>query len=104
MKAQFVSIALCLGFLTPAVILNYADVVKAQDNGVCKVTDPTGTPLNVRSSPNGKIINQLKTGKVVEILTISVDSKGRSWAFIGGYYNGKYREWGWVYREFISCY
>ena len=32
----------------------------------CKVTDPTGTPLNVLSAPNGKIIGTLANGVLGE--------------------------------------
>jgi hypothetical protein len=71
---------------------------------VCKVTDPTGTPLNVRDQPNGRIINALKNGREVNIEAITNDGKGRSWAKVSGYYKGEYRIWGWVLREFISCY
>ena len=71
---------------------------------VCKVTDPTGTPLNVRAQPNGRVINSLRNGREVNIETITNDSKGRPWAKVGGYDKGKYRIWGWVLREFISCY
>jgi hypothetical protein len=78
--------------------------VETQAGQICKVTDPTGTPLNVRNSPNGKIINALKNGREVEILEIGYDQQSRPWAKIGGYYQGKYRVWGWVIREFISCY
>ncbi|MFQ4143817.1 SH3 domain-containing protein [Chlorogloeopsis sp. ULAP02] len=84
-----------LGFLT-------LSSVKAEI--ICKVTDPTGTPLNVRDKPNGHIINVLKNGRQVDILKIAYDSQNRPWAKVGGYYNGKYRVWGWVIREFISCY
>ncbi|HEY9612393.1 SH3 domain-containing protein [Allocoleopsis sp.] len=76
----------------------------AQAAQVCKVTDPTGTPLNVRSQPNGRVINSLKNGREVTIEAITNDSKGRAWAKVGGYDKGKYRAWGWVLREFISCY
>ncbi|WP_375492541.1 SH3 domain-containing protein [uncultured Nostoc sp.] len=76
--------------------------VKAQTD--CQVTDPTGTPLNVRNQPNDRVINTLKNGRQVDILEISYDSQNRAWAKVGGYYNGKYRVWGWVIREFISCY
>jgi hypothetical protein len=76
----------------------------AQAAKVCKVTDPTGTPLNVRTQPNGRVINTLKNGREVNIEAITNDSKGRPWAKIGGYYKGEYRIWGWVLREFISCY
>lgn len=77
-------------------------VVKAEE--VCQVTDPTGTPLNVRDAPNGRIINALKNGREVYIQEIDYDQQGRPWALVGGYYQGKYRVWGWVIREFISCY
>lgn len=76
--------------------------VKAEK--VCQVTDPTGTPLNVRDSPNGNIINSLRNGREVYILEIAYDERNRPWAKIAGYYDGEYRIWGWVLREFISCY
>ncbi|MGL5805977.1 MAG: SH3 domain-containing protein [Xenococcaceae cyanobacterium] len=76
--------------------------VRAEE--VCQVTDPTGTPLNVRDRPNGKIINSLKNRREVYIQEISYDNKDRPWAKVGGYDKGAYRTWGWVYREFISCY
>ncbi len=76
--------------------------VKAEE--VCKVTDPTGTPLNVRSSPNGQIVNALKNGREVYIHEVATDNQGRAWVKIGGYYESKYRTWGWVIREFLSCY
>ena len=69
----------------------------------CYVTDPTGTPLNVRSEPNGRRINRLRNGREVYIQEVGYDNKGRSWAYIAGYYKGRWRNWGWVYREFISC-
>jgi hypothetical protein len=81
-----------------------AVILSATAEEICKVTDPTGTPLNVRDIPNGRIINQLKNGKEVYIVEIAYDNKGRPWAKISGYNNGKYRVWGWVFREFISCY
>lgn len=76
----------------------------ARAERVCKVSDPTGTPLNVRDSPNGDIINTLRNGREVDIIEIVNDEQNRSWAKIGGYYEGNYRIWGWVIREFISCY
>jgi hypothetical protein len=81
-----------------------AVVLPAKAEAVCQVTDPTGTPLNVRSQPNGPVVNSLRSGREVYIEDIAYDSQGRSWAKVGGYYNGKYRVWGWVFREFISCY
>ena len=76
--------------------------VKAEK--VCLVTDPTDSPLNVRDRPNGEIVNALKNGREVYIHEIAIDEQNRSWAKVGGYYEGEYRIWGWVFREFISCY
>ncbi|MBW4551712.1 MAG: SH3 domain-containing protein [Aphanocapsa sp. GSE-SYN-MK-11-07L] len=79
-------------------------IVPVQAEEVCKVTDPTGTPLNVRSSPNGEIVNALRNGREVYIHEVARDSQGRAWVKIGGYYDSRYRTWGWVIREFLSCY
>lgn len=68
----------------------------------CKVTDPTGTPLNARATPNGKIIGKVKNGTVVYVSEYDYDSKGRPWAQIFNAKNDKYI--GRVFREFISCY
>lgn len=68
----------------------------------CKVTDPTATPLNVRTSPLGRIVGTLPNGKLVSVAEYDTDSKGRAWAYVCDYHNG--RPIGWVYREFITCY
>ena len=36
--------------------------VKAQK---CEVADPTGTPINVRAKPNGRIVGTLRNGSVI---------------------------------------
>ncbi len=76
----------------------------AKAESVCKIADPTGTPLNVRDQPNGRVINSLRNGREVYIEDTVVDDQGRSWVKIGGYYNNTYRLWGWVFRDFLSCY
>ncbi|OOR89959.1 hypothetical protein B0181_05760 [Moraxella caviae] len=67
----------------------------------CRVADPTGTPLNVRASVQGKVIGKLPNRKVVHVLDYDYDSKGRTWAYVS-YDSG--RRSGWVFREFIACY
>jgi hypothetical protein len=65
----------------------------------CMVTDPTGTPLNVRRF-DGKVIGALHNGEIVRILRTGADPQGKPWAYVAYETNGE----GWVYREFISCY
>jgi hypothetical protein len=64
-------------------------------SAACVVTDPTGTPLNIRNAPNGVIIGTLRNGATVTIYDTAYDNRGRLWANIGV---------GWVFREFVSCY
>lgn len=70
---------------------------------VCYVKDPTGTPLNVRSEPQGKIINKLKNGFAVDIIDVKYDKKGKQWAKVGGILNDKPGEIGWVYMDYLDC-
>ncbi|MBO3459937.1 SH3 domain-containing protein [Aetokthonos hydrillicola CCALA 1050] len=72
----------------------------AKAETVCKVTDPTGTPLNVRISPNGQITSTVKNNTEIYIYEVVYDEKNQSWAKVG--FEGKV--WGWAFREFISCY
>ncbi len=94
--------------VTASAILGLASILlaapaSAQSQKKCYVTDPTGTPLRVRSEPNGREINRLRNGREVYIQETGYDAKGRPWAYVAGYYKGNWRNWGWVYREFISC-
>lgn len=83
-------------------VLILFSVAKAED--VCKVTDPTGTPLNIRATPNGKVVGTLKNGTEVYVEEDGSDDKGRAWAKISTTSKGKKKVLGWVLREFISCY
>lgn len=76
----------------------------AQAEQVCQVTDPTGTPLNVRAAPNGRIVQTIANGREVSISDTRYDRKDRSWVLISAYQQGSYRTLGWVFREFVSCY
>jgi uncharacterized protein YgiM (DUF1202 family) len=89
-------------FLFLVVVMAFAgNSVKADQ---CEVTDPTGTPLNVRASPNGRITGKVGNGTTVYIEKNSTDDNGKAWVKIGTYRKNKYVILGWVYREFISCY
>jgi hypothetical protein len=78
----------------------YATGAAAQSR--CKVMDPTGTPLNVRSTPQGNIVGTPTNGALVSIVDSSVDAAGKSWAYVARYSDGA--PIGWVFREFIACY
>jgi len=66
----------------------------------CRVTDPTGTPLNVRDVKL-HIIGTIENGQIVYIWRDGEDPSGKPWAYIGSPQRGAI---GWVYREFLSCY
>jgi hypothetical protein len=81
--------------------------VLAQDiqaGKTCRVSDPTGTLLNVRSSPNGRIIGRIKNGRNVYIQSVDRDPKGKPWVLIAVKERGKLQEIGYVLREFVGCY
>ena len=87
--------------LLAASFLSVLFIVPAQAQ-TCKVTDPTSTQLNVRSSAAGKIIGKLANGKVVYIAEWDYDAKGQPWVLVFDAKTDKYI--GWVFREFVSCY
>jgi uncharacterized protein YraI len=66
----------------------------------CVVSDPTGTPLNVRTRPNGPIVGALYNGALVRILDVTSDDRGGRWAYIAPLDEGKR---GWVYGPHIAC-
>jgi len=74
----------------------------AASTQTCKVTDPTGTPLNARATPNGKVIGQVKNGTTVYVSEYDYDDKGRPWVLVFHARTDRYI--GWVFHEFISCY
>lgn len=67
----------------------------------CYVSDPTGTPLNIRIEPNGRIVGTIRNGTQVTIGEEREDERGRSWVFIRNLDSG--RGIGWVYRNFLNC-
>ena len=66
----------------------------------CDVADPTGTPLNVRNQPNGKILFTLRNGTKVVWVELSNDQK---WVKIFPM-TGRHRDReGWVFTDFLDC-
>jgi len=69
------------------------------DQAACVVADPTGTPLNIRTSPNGKVVGKIANGERIRISDQTVEN-GKEWAYIS---NAASRPMGWVFRKFIVC-
>jgi hypothetical protein len=85
-----------------ALLVLCAGAWEASAQSRCRVMDPTGTPLNVRTGPNGRIIAKVPNGLLVSIRARQTDARGRSWVWIVRYDYG--RDIGWVFREFIACF
>lgn len=77
-------------------------VAGASAQSRCRVSDPTGTPLNVRAAPNGPVIGNAMNGALVTVLARTTDNRGRPWVHVAHLASGE--PMGWVFREFISCY
>ncbi len=81
-----------------------ANLVEAEKQVVlpCKVSDQSGTLLNVRSKPNGgKIVKKLKNGTKVFIWEETGDAQDRGWSLIRLTPKGK--NIGWVLFELLEC-
>jgi hypothetical protein len=50
----------------------------------CIVADPTGTPLNIRMSPNGKIVATARQGTRIQVFEgeEKYDDRNRAWYFV----------------------
>lgn len=88
-------------FVAAAVFVGFAAGETAAQSR-CRVMDPTGTPLNIRSGPNGEIIGKAQNGALVSILETTRDARGRPWVYVAHRASGE--PLGWVYREFIACF
>jgi S1-C subfamily serine protease len=73
----------------------------AQTNSQCRVSDPTSTPLDVRTSPNGRILGTLENGLVLKILDETTDRNGSSWSYVARAEDDM--PIGWVYGNYLDC-
>lgn len=83
---------------TLAVTALAAPTAEAQQR--CRVMDPTGTPLNIRETPGGRVVGSLPNGVLVAAVE-TVRANGRVWVFV---HDRAGDPIGWVYREFIACF
>ena len=66
----------------------------------CLIADPTGTPLNVRTVPNGKIVDALRNGITVKIIQ-SAANGGKAWVYVRKADSNV--PLGWVFRDYLNC-
>jgi hypothetical protein len=66
----------------------------------CHVSDPAGTPLNVRAVPNGTIVSTLNNGTAVAVFSQTTQN-GKAWVYIGT--GEEELPAGWVFQEFLTC-
>jgi hypothetical protein len=104
MKQFALSIASTLLTIAYPISLSAFAQSNIQGGRTCKVSDPTGTPLNVRLRPKGKIIGKIKNGKNVYMQSVERDATGKPWVLIAVKERGQIVELGYVVREFIGCF
>jgi hypothetical protein len=75
--------------------------IEAYQAAQCIIADPTGSPLNVRTGPNGKVVQTLENGISVRIVSSTADSQGREWSRIESTEGGMVL--GWAFKPFLKC-
>jgi hypothetical protein len=72
---------------------------------VCTVADPTGTPLNIRLSPNGPVVGTAKNGtQLMFVEHREVD--GKLWALVERFEAGELAadfDGAWVFGRYLDC-
>ncbi|ACK51936.1 hypothetical protein Msil_3026 [Methylocella silvestris BL2] len=67
----------------------------------CIVADPTPTPLNARTAPNGRISTTLNNGQPVVIIDQVDDEQMRPWVYVSDPETSQ--PIGWVFKDYILC-
>jgi hypothetical protein len=73
----------------------------AAQQPVCTVSDPTGTPLNVRTAPNSVVIGTLPNGAPVRLVQVVSGPDRKRWAFVVRPDDGA--TIGWIFRDYVIC-
>lgn len=110
MKIKICLLALAVAAFGAAALEKKADAAsfnfQTQQNATlrCTVINSENSPLNVRSSPNGKrIISKLKNGTTVFVEYFSGDAQDRSWAEVRLSRKRNAKPLGWVLQDFLDC-
>jgi hypothetical protein len=83
-----------------AVLSSPAAAVLVYARADCVVADPTGSPLNVRSTPNGAILGALRNDTKVLVLEAALVNGKTSVRIAPEVGTGKQ---GWVFLNHLSC-
>ncbi len=94
---------LAAAFVATGALVGPAAAEKPIDR-VCVVADPSGTPLNIRDEPNGRIIDTIRNGKWVYAET-EQRHNGKIWVYV---YESDSKgnaglQLGWVFYEYLNC-
>jgi hypothetical protein len=72
---------------------------------VCTVADPTGTPLNIRLSPNGPVVATAENG--TELMFVEHrEVDGKLWALVERFHAGELAtdfDGAWVFGSYLDC-
>jgi hypothetical protein len=72
---------------------------------ICTVDDPTGTPLNIRLSPNGPVVGSAKNGTELAFIEHR-EMEGKLWALVERFEEGELAadfEGAWVFGAYLDC-
>jgi hypothetical protein len=89
------------GAMKMTLITLAASILVTTAQAECIVADPTPTPLNARTAPNGRIIATLDNGQQVMIIDRAQDERMRPWVYVSDPETNN--PIGWVYRRYIVC-
>ena len=82
-QAKRISLANLFSVFLAAITLSANEAaVAAYAQTSCLVSDPTGTPLNIREAPNGRVIAALRNGQTITATDYSTDNRGKRWAYV----------------------
>lgn len=72
---------------------------------ICTVADPTGTPLNIRLSPNGPVVGAAKNGTEL-VFVEHREFDGKLWALVERFESGELAadfDGAWVFGAYLEC-
>ncbi|MEM1366143.1 MAG: hypothetical protein AAGH82_10395 [Pseudomonadota bacterium] len=90
------------GFLFGAYLDCDGEVTDASNDDLvlCKVADPTGTPLNVRDTPNGMLLGSVRNDQMVRVYGHQIQN-GKVWAL--AYRDVRDNAVGFVFDAYLKC-